>query len=84
MRSLQNDRSIVIKQADKGPAVAVWDRLDYLREAERQLSDGKTYEETRITANDQAELMEKINNLFSNLRRKNVIIENENYFRFNF
>ena len=85
MRSLQNDRSIVIKPADKGSAVAVWDRIDYLREAERQLSDGKTYEQIRITAKDQVELMEKINNLFSNLRRKNVIIENENnYFRFNF
>ena len=26
MRSLQNDRSVIIKPADKGSAVAVWDR----------------------------------------------------------
>ena len=85
MRSLQNDRSIAIKPADKGLTMAVWDRLDYLREAERQLTDGETYKEIRTTATDEVELMEKINNLFSNLRRENVITENENnYFRFNF
>ena len=39
----------------------------------------------RITEKDQVELVEKSNNLFSHLRRKNVITENENnYFRFNF
>ena len=85
MRSLQNDRSVVIKPADKGSAVVVWDRNDYLKEAERQLSDEKTYEEIRITEKDQVELVEKSNDLFSNLKRKNVITENENnYFRFNF
>ena len=85
MRSLQNDRSIAIKPADKELTMAVWDRLDYLREAEKQLTDGETYKEIRITAKDEVELMEKINNLFSNLRRENVITENENnYFRFNF
>ena len=31
MRSLQNERSVVIKPADKGSAVVVWDRTDYLR-----------------------------------------------------
>ena len=70
MRSLQNDRSVVIKPADKGSAVVVWDRNDYLKEAERQLSDEKTYEEIRITEKDQVELVEKSNDLFSNQRRK--------------
>ena len=56
-----------------------------MKEAERQLSDEKIYEENRITEKDQVELVEKSNNLFSNLRRKNVFTENENnYFRFNF
>ena len=27
---LKNDKSIVIKSADKGSAVAVWDREDYI------------------------------------------------------
>ena len=74
MRSLQNDRSVVIKPTYKGSAVVVWDRTDYLKEAERQLSDEKTYEEIRITEKDQAELV----NLFFNISRKKVIIENEN------
>ena len=39
MRSLQNGRSVVIKLADKGSAVVVWDRNDCLKEAKRQLSD---------------------------------------------
>ena len=39
IRALANDRSIVIKKADKGSCIVVWDRTDYLREAEKQLSD---------------------------------------------
>ena len=85
MCSLQNDRSVVTKPADKGSAVVVWDRTDYLKEAEKQARDEKTYEEIKITEKYQVELVEKSNNLFSNLRRKNVFTENENnYFRFNF
>ena len=37
MHSLQNDRSVAIKP------VVVWDKNDYLKEAESQLSDEKTY-----------------------------------------
>ena len=32
IRSLQNDRSIINKLADKGSAALVWDRQDYLKE----------------------------------------------------
>ena len=35
MRSLANDRSIVIKKADQGSCVVVWDREDYIAEAEK-------------------------------------------------
>ena len=38
VRSLANDRSIVIKKADKGSCVVAWDRNDYLQEAERQVT----------------------------------------------
>ena len=75
MRSLQNDRSVVIKPTEKGSAVVVWDRNDYLKEAQRgNYSHEKTYEEFRITEKDQVELVEKSNNLFSDQKRKNVII----------
>ena len=36
MRSLANDRSIVVKKADKGSRVLSWDRNDYITEAEKQ------------------------------------------------
>ena len=39
MRSFADDRSLVIKKADKGSCIAVWDRNDYLREAEKQLKN---------------------------------------------
>jgi len=45
LSKLRSDNSIVIKLADKGSGVVVWDREDYLREAERQLSNGEVYQE---------------------------------------
>ena len=42
MRSLGNDRNVVIKPAYKRSSIVVWDRLNYLTEAEKQLSDSNT------------------------------------------
>ena len=36
-KNLKSDQSIVIKEADKGSGVVVWDRGDYIREAQGQL-----------------------------------------------
>ena len=36
MYSLKDDKSIIIKGADKGAAVIVWDREDYQKEARKQ------------------------------------------------
>ena len=36
---------IIIKKADKGSGIVVWDSKDYLKEAEKQLGDKETYEE---------------------------------------
>ena len=35
LRSLADDHNIVIKKADKGSCVVVWDRSDYVMEAEK-------------------------------------------------
>ena len=43
--SLKDDPSIIIKGADKGSVVVVWDREDYLKEAYRQLDDKEVYEQ---------------------------------------
>ena len=85
MRSLQNDRSVIIKPADKGSAVVVWDRQDHLKEAERQLSDSSVYKEVKVTEKDLVDLVDKSNKIFANLERRNIIQEKEkNYFKFNF
>ena len=85
MRSLENDRNVVIKPADKGSSIVVWDRLDYLAEAEKQLSDSKTYKEVQWSEKDQIKLVEKSNSMFEDLKKKTIITEKEkNYFKFNF
>ena len=85
MRSLQNDRSVIIKPANKGSAVVVWDRQDYLKEAERQLSDRRIYKEVKVTEKDLVDLVDKSNKIFADLERRNIIQEKEkNYFKFNF
>ena len=38
---LADDRSIVVKKADKGSSIVIWDRVDYLKEANKRLSDKK-------------------------------------------
>ena len=45
LRNLKNDDTIIIKEADKGSGVVVWDREDYLKEAENHLSNTSSYSE---------------------------------------
>ena len=45
LHNLKNDKSIVIKSADKGSVIVVWDRDDYIKEVEKQLGDKGIYEE---------------------------------------
>lgn len=47
LKSLRDDTSIIIKEADKGSAVVIWDCKDYLIEAENQLLDSAVYEELK-------------------------------------
>ena len=63
----------------------IWGRNDYLKEAEKQLSDRSTYLETKVIEKDLVNLVEQSNKMSENLQRKSVIQEREeNYFRFNF
>ena len=39
--NLKNNKTLVIKGADKWLAVIVWERNDYIQEAEKQLGDKK-------------------------------------------
>ena len=42
-RSLSQNRDIIIKKADKGSAVVIQNRSDYIKEGLRQLSDRNFY-----------------------------------------
>ena len=85
VRSLANDRNIVIKKADKGSCVVIWDRLDYIMEAEKQLSDKTIYKDVTFNKNIIPNLTEKSNKIFENLKRRGFISEKQlKYFRFDF
>ena len=76
--SLKNDNTIVIKGADKGSGVVVWDREDYLKEAHKQLSDEEVYEEV---TNDPSTLESTIFNALNKIRaRGDLSAENLEYF----
>ena len=59
IRSLAEDRSTVIKKVDKGSRVVIWDRLDYLMEAEKQLKDSKAFQEVTFRKNILTNLVKK-------------------------
>ena len=60
MWSLQNDRSVIIKPAVKGSSVVVWDRNDYLKGAERQISDISIYKEVKVTEENLVNLVIRV------------------------
>ena len=45
--SLRDDTLIIIKVADNGSGIVVWDRKDYLAEARNQLTDKDVYQELK-------------------------------------
>ena len=75
MRSLENDRNVIIKPADKVSSIVVRDRFDYLAEAEKQLSDSNTYKEVKLSEKDQVKLVEKSNSMFEGLKKKTATTE---------
>ena len=85
MRALAEHRNIIIKPADKGSCVVLWDGEDYLAEAEKQLQDIDIYEDTDFKESDLVKLVEKSNTMFQSLRRKNLIEEKElKYFSYQY
>ena len=66
IRSLADDKNIVIKRADKGSCVVIWDRSDYVKEAEIQLNNQNVYKSVELKDKILTKLVEKSNNFFSN------------------
>ena len=78
-------RSIVIKRADKGSCVAVWDRHDYLRETVKQLGNQNMYRKIAFKNKMFSQLADCSNKFFKNLKMKENITKKElKYFSYEF
>ena len=77
MRGLAEDLSIVKKPADKGSCVVVWDKLDYLAEAENHLKENNTYQDVKFGEDDLVKLVEKSNQMFKQFLSKQNIVSSE-------
>ena len=66
-KDLANDKSIIIKKANKGSAVVVQNHSDYINEGLRQLSDKNFYLETKtdLTAKHNALVQTEVKRLIS-------------------
>ena len=64
LKGLADDRSIVIKKADKGSCVVVWCRDDYIKEAENQLKHNTVYKDVNFKETMLSDLVDKSNKFF--------------------
>ena len=79
---LNDDPSIILKEADKGSAVVVWDREVCLGEANSQLRDKELYQEVKDDA--EGPLMKVLNSVLRKKRnRGDINDETLNYFLVN-
>ena len=71
INTLRNDTSIIIKEADKGSGIVVWDRDDYLKEAELQLGDIEVYE--KLSSDSVSPLIREIKNCLAKINKRGDI-----------
>ena len=80
--SLRDDTSIIIKEADKGSGIVVWDREDYLTEARTQIKDKDVYQ--KLKENILGPLEKIIKSVLRKVRnRKDISDETLDYFLVN-
>ena len=73
VKRLAEVQSTVIKTADKGFCVVVWDRTDYLIEVKKDLSESNIYKEVKFDDNELVKLVEVSNTLLKRLLLKKCI-----------
>ena len=71
INSLRDDTSIIIKEADKSSGVVVWDRKDFLKEAEKRLGDKETYEE--LSSDPVSPLISIVKSFLSRVKKRGDI-----------
>ena len=85
IRSLADDRSIIIKKAGKGSCVVVKDRNDYIAEAEKQLGDKNIYQDVNFSNRILRDLVDKSNKMFRSLKPQCKITEKKlKYFTYEY
>ena len=71
LKKLIEDKNIIIKPADKGSAIVIWDKEDYLKECNEQLRNTNVYE--KCGQFQPKELNKKIKSVLSRmLSRKEI------------
>lgn len=75
IKTLRNNKNIVIKPADKGGMVCILNRTSYINEAHRQLNNTKYY--TEIPEPLKQDLIPKINHILDRLYRTNYITSDQ-------
>ena len=75
VRTLVDDRNIVVKKADKVSCVVIWDRNDYITEAECQLKNELVYKKVSFKQDILCDLVTKSNGFFKDIRRSECITE---------
>ena len=82
---MADDRNIVIKKADRGSCVVIWDRNDYITEVESQLKNKIVYKKVSFQKDMLCELVTKSNGLFKDLSHSGCITEKElKYFSYEY
>ena len=85
VKDLADDRTIIIKKADDGSCVVVWDTMEYLLEDEKQFSDTTVYKRIDFNENLLTDLVDSSNYMFLNLKQKGSISQKElKYFTYEF
>ena len=85
VRTLGDNRNIVIKKADKGSCVVIWDRNDYITEAESQLKNELVDKKVSFKQDMSCELVTTSNASFKDLRRSWCTTEKEfKYFSYEY
>ena len=85
LKGLADDRSVIIKKADKGSCVVVWCRDEYIREAENQLRDNTVYKDVNFKETMLSDLADKSKKFLKSLHSRKCITKKElKYFSYQF
>ena len=64
-----------MKKADKGSVVVVWDRVDYIKVAQKQLRDENVCKRVNFRDQKLSELVDKSNHFFKGLKTKGGVAD---------